>query len=108
MRSRLLGVTVGTVIGFCACTVVGEDAGTKLMHVEKGMTEQQVLGLVGPPAETSKKSTVCAEHGDGARAMFYGTKAVWFGGLFEGPFVESSYVCLDASSKVVGTGLIDY
>jgi hypothetical protein len=108
MRSRLLAATVGTVIGVCACTVVGEDTGTKLMNVEKGMTEQHVLGLVGPPAETSKTSTVCAEHGDRARVMLYGTKAVWFGGLFEGPFVESSYVCLDASSKVVGIGLIDY
>jgi hypothetical protein len=106
MRSRLLAVAAATVMGLCSCRAVSDDSGMR--HVDKGMTEQQVLALVGPPTVTGKPSAMCARNRDSVREMLYGTKWVWLGGLFEGPFVESAYVCLDASAKVVETGTIDY
>jgi hypothetical protein len=105
-RKRPLPTTIASGLStICACRAVGNDSGMR--HVDKGMTEQQVLALVGPPTVTGKPSAICARNRNSVREMLYGTKWVWFGGLFEGPFVESAYVCLDASAKVVETGTID-
>ena len=63
---------------------------------------------MGPPSKTGKPSFICARHRDSVREMLYHSKTVWLGGLFEGPVIDSAYVCLDPSSKVVETGLINY
>lgn len=108
MRSHLLAAAAVLAIGCSACRVVGEDTRTKLVAVEEGMTEQQVLRLLGPPTKTGKPSSLCAHAQDSVRELLYQTRAVWFGGLLTGPAFDDSVVCLDAASKVVGTGVIDY
>ena len=94
-----------------ACTLAGEETKLRvLLDVKEGMTEQQLLSILGPPTETRQPSPDCGvnNHPGTARELLYHARWVILGGLLNGPVSQSSYVCLDTSGTVVEVGMIDY
>jgi hypothetical protein len=111
---RFLSATIylasiaGTMLFVGGCAEVGRDAYERARVFERGASEAELTRAAGPPTERlNTPSALCKEAG-ASRELVYKVSGRYLGGwLADAPMFAVAF-CIDDSSKIVETLMIDW